>query len=79
MTDEPALRATFAQVNVVIADMRRSVEFYRLLGAEIGDMPPPWDAHHRPVTRTDPVTVELDSAASAKNWASPGKGAEPGW
>lgn len=64
------IRARFAQVNVVIADMERSMDFYRLLGVEIGDMPAPWGAHHRTVTNVNvDVTVEFDSAVSAVNWA----------
>jgi catechol 2,3-dioxygenase-like lactoylglutathione lyase family enzyme len=69
----PAISARFAQVNVVVADMERSLAFYRLLGVELGDMPPPWDAHHRTVSNVgDEVVVEFDSAVSVGNWA-------PGW
>ena len=64
-------RARFNQVNVVVSDMARSVAFYELLGADVADIIPPWADHHRELTSTSPETsVELDSAASAPNWAS---------
>jgi catechol 2,3-dioxygenase-like lactoylglutathione lyase family enzyme len=64
------VRARFAQVNIVIADMERSMEFYRLLGVDVADMPGPWKAHHRTVTNVDAdVTVEFDSTLSVANWA----------
>lgn len=67
---KPGVRARFAQVNLVIADMERSMAFYRLLGVEVGDMPTPWGAHHRTITNVkDDVTVEFDSAVSVVNWA----------
>ena len=73
---EPAVRATLDQVNIVVSDMERSVAFYRLLGADVSDLPAPWGAHHRVITRTSgETTAELDSAASARNWAA---GWEPG-
>lgn len=69
--DSPRVQARFAQVNVVISDMERSLAFYRLLGVEVEDMPEPWSAHHRTVTNVDDdVTIELDSSVSVPNWAS---------
>lgn len=44
--------------------------FYRLLGVELGDMPEPWQAHHRTVTSLNAeVTMEFDSVVSVGNWA----------
>lgn len=68
---EPQVRASFSQVNLVVADMERSIAFYRLLGIEVAEMPEPWRAHHQTVTSVlDGVTFELDSSAAAVNWAS---------
>jgi catechol 2,3-dioxygenase-like lactoylglutathione lyase family enzyme len=76
---KPETRARFAQVNLVIADMERSLAFYRLLGVEVGDMPPPWGSHHNTVTNVnDDVTVEFDSAVSAANWAPAWDSVRPG-
>ena len=65
-------RARFNQVNIVVSDMARSVAFYELLGADIGDIVVPWADHHRELTSTapEPTTVELDSSTSASNWAA---------
>ena len=66
-----APRARFNQVNIVVSDMARSVAFDEFLGAEIGDIIPPWADHHREVTSTSPeATVDLDSSISAPHWAA---------
>lgn len=63
--------ARFAQVNIVVSDMDRSLEFYEILGVEVADMPHPWGAHHRTVTNVTPVVAaEFDSSVSVGNWAS---------
>lgn len=68
--DTSPVQARFSQVNMVVADMGRTAEFYRLLGIEFADMSPPWDAHHRTVTTVNrEVIVEVDSLPSVHNWA----------
>ena len=60
MDEQRVIKARFAQVNIVIADMEHSMGFYRLLGVELADMPEPWGDHHRTVTNVKPdVTFEL--------------------
>jgi catechol 2,3-dioxygenase-like lactoylglutathione lyase family enzyme len=67
---ERQIRARFAQVNIVISDMERSLAFYRTLGVDVEDMPEPWTAHHRTVNDVSPaVAVEFDSLESVVNWA----------
>lgn len=62
--------ARFGQINIVVSDMERSLAFYRVLGVEVGDMPEPWDRHHRVITNAEGiVTFEFDSSMSARNWA----------
>jgi catechol 2,3-dioxygenase-like lactoylglutathione lyase family enzyme len=55
------------QVNLVVPDMVAAVDFYRRLGVEIGDMPPPWDVHHREAPGPK-VSLELDSVSSSTYW-----------
>ena len=38
-------RPVLDQVNIVVADMAASVDFYRLLGADIEEPGPPWDGN----------------------------------
>src|SRR5689334_115735 len=44
-----AERPVLDQVNLVVRDMLKTVAFYRLLGVEIDEPGPPWDAHHRTI------------------------------
>jgi uncharacterized glyoxalase superfamily protein PhnB len=68
---QPVAGARFAQVNLVVSNMERSMGFYRLLGIEVTEMPEPWKVHHQQVTNVaEEVTFEFDSAASVINWAS---------
>jgi catechol 2,3-dioxygenase-like lactoylglutathione lyase family enzyme len=64
MGDRPILD----QVNLVVRDMAAMVEFYRLLGLDIEDPPPPWDAHHRSVRMSDGADLDLDSGSFATRW-----------
>ena len=52
MDDRPVLD----QINLVVRDMGAMVDFYRHLGVEIDDPPPPWDAHHRSATTDDSIS-----------------------
>jgi predicted lactoylglutathione lyase len=61
-------RPVLDQVNVVVGDMAASVEFYRLLGVEIDEPGPPWEAHHRAARSPDGLDLDLDSAAFAARW-----------
>ena len=60
------------QINVVVADMDASVAFYRLLGLEIPDTMPEFQAHHRSAVLPGGVDFDLDSVEFAKRW-------NPGW
>lgn len=55
------------QVNIVVSDMEASVEFYRLLGLDIPDTAPAWQAHHRTAT-SHGVDIDFDSAEFAQRW-----------
>ena len=60
------------QINVVVADMDASVAFYRLLGLEIPDTMPEFQAHHRSAVLPGGVDFDLDSIEFARRW-------NPGW
>lgn len=64
MPDRPVLD----QVNLVVRDMGASTDFYRRLGLEARDIPPPWDLHHRELGTDEPLRLELDSATFATRW-----------
>lgn len=70
----PVVRARFAQVNLVITDMDRSLAFYRLLGvdlAEIAEEWADWAPHHQQTADLgEGISVEFDSSVSVVNWAS---------
>ena len=61
----------FDQVNLVVRDMERSVDFYRLLGADVPDLDEEWrdwQGHHRSVSHPDGLDLDLDSEAYARRW-----------
>ena len=62
------------QVNIVVSNMEASVEFYRLLGLEIPDTAPAWQAHHRTAT-SEGFDIDFDSAEFAKRWNKGSRGA----
>lgn len=62
------------QVNIVVSDMDASVRFYRLLGLDIPDSDPAWQAHHR-TARSEGVDIDLDSREFAKKWNAGSRGA----
>ena len=61
------------QVNIVVSDMETSVEFYRLLGLEIPDTDPAWQAHHRTAI-SEGFDIDFDSAEFAKKWNTGSRG-----
>jgi uncharacterized glyoxalase superfamily protein PhnB len=61
-------RAVLDQLNIVVRDMDAAVDFYRLLGIEIPDTLPEWQAHHRTAEIGGEVDLDLDSAAFATQW-----------
>jgi uncharacterized glyoxalase superfamily protein PhnB len=61
-------RPVLDQINLVVGDMPAMVEFYRALGVEIEDTEPPWDSHHRTVSTTGDLDMDLDSSAFASVW-----------
>ena len=67
----------FDGVNLVVRDMEAAVAFYRLLGFEVPDTDPEWQAHHRNV-RTGGVDFDLDSDTFASKWNQGWPGAATG-
>jgi catechol 2,3-dioxygenase-like lactoylglutathione lyase family enzyme len=65
MTDE---RPVLDQVNLVVRDMNKSVEFYRRLGVEIPDTSTVWDKHHRSAKTAAGLDFDLDSDAFGGQW-----------
>lgn len=60
------------QFNLVVRDMTAAVAFYRLLGLEIPDTHPAFQDHHRSVSSSGPLALDLDSVEFASQW-------DPGW
>jgi len=60
--------AVLDQVNIVVSDMEAAVDFYRLLGIELPDTLPEWQAHHRTAELGGEVDLELDSTAFTPDW-----------
>ena len=64
------------QVNLVVSDIEAAVAFYRRLGVEIADSPPPWDRHH--VSAVAPegsaLDLDIDSDEFAAKWGFEGRG-----
>lgn len=73
MESRPAAKARLRQVNLVVADMERTLAFYQLLGVEmapVGDEWQDWAPHHQQIAEPgSAVPLEFDSAASVVNWA----------
>lgn len=68
-------RVTLNQINLVAAELPAVVEFYRLLGLEIAEVTPAWEAwkpHHRNanVVGGAKLDFDLDSLAFARMWGS---------
>jgi uncharacterized glyoxalase superfamily protein PhnB len=55
------------QINLVVGDMARSVEFYRTLGIDMGE-DAPWTHHHRAAVVGGGLDMDLDSTAFAAVW-----------
>src|SRR5262245_3146012 len=61
MTDGPV----FDQFNLVVGDVEASVAFYRLLGVDIADTLPEWQAHHRSAAGQGAFDFDIDSTTFA--------------
>ena len=61
--------ATLNQLNVLVRDMKASVEFYRRLGLDIPDSGDIWDDHHRTADSLDALHLEFDSTRFGEKWA----------
>ncbi len=61
-------RVTLDQLNVVVEDMERAVDFYRRLGLEVPDTLPAWQKHHRTADQVGAIDLDLDSVRFAKQW-----------
>ena len=55
------------QINLVVGNMARSVEFYRTLGLDLGEEAP-WTDHHRAAVVGGGLDLDLDSTAFAAVW-----------
>ncbi|MEM9515552.1 MAG: VOC family protein [Actinomycetota bacterium] len=58
----------FDQINLVVADMDATVEFYELLGLEIPDTIPAFRRHHRSARVGDGLDLDFDSVQFARLW-----------
>jgi catechol 2,3-dioxygenase-like lactoylglutathione lyase family enzyme len=56
------------QVNLVVRDMEAMVAFYRRLGLDVQEPPAPWGPHHRAVSGSGGMDLDLDSSAFAAMW-----------
>ena len=61
-------RPVLDQINLVVGDMEAMVGFYRALGVDLPDTPPPWDQHHRSARNADGLDLDLDSNTFAAAW-----------
>jgi catechol 2,3-dioxygenase-like lactoylglutathione lyase family enzyme len=62
----------FDQVNLIVRDLDRALEFYRRLGLPVptnsGDWPPGTGARHADLSLAGGLRLELDNAAMARIW-----------
>jgi predicted lactoylglutathione lyase len=68
---KPDTILALVQINVVVRDMQRALEFYRVLGLCIEEVPPEWAEwakHHSRGWTSNGIRVEFDSVAFAKQW-----------
>ncbi len=72
MADE---RVVLSGLNLVVANMARTVDFYRRLGIEIDDSHP-WGAHHVTAAMPNGFELEFDSTKLADSY-DPGAGQFP--
>jgi catechol 2,3-dioxygenase-like lactoylglutathione lyase family enzyme len=64
MTDGPVLD----QINLVVADMEATVNFYRRLGLSIPDTDPEFQPHHRTAQLPGGIDLDFDSIKFAQHW-----------
>src|SRR4051794_12018159 len=65
MTNE---RPVLSQINIVVRDMEATVAFYRLLGLDVPDTLPEWQAHHRTATMPGGLDLDFDSVEFTRVW-----------
>ena len=80
----PDPRPRLDQINLVSQDVPATVEFYRLLGVDVPDVPDEWNAHHRSSASSDGASgpegaldFDIDSVAFAAHWGAAGMGTGP--
>ena len=66
------------QVNLVVGNMGRNVEFYRTLGLDMGEEAP-WTDHHRAAMVGGGLDMDLDSTAFAAAWDQGWPRGAPAW
>ena len=53
-------RPVLDSVNLVVKDMDAALKFYELLGLEIADTDPAWQAHHRKAVMPDGLDLDFE-------------------
>ena len=71
-----AQRPVLNQVDIIVTDMDAAVAFYRKLGIEVPDTPPPWDKLHRETVTAGDIVLHLDQVKHTQVWNRgwPGRG-----
>src|SRR4029453_16373287 len=67
MRDQERPPLLLDQINLVVRDMARSVEFYRTLGLDLGE-DAPWTDHHRAAVVGGGLDMDLDRTAFTAVW-----------
>ncbi len=63
-----AQRPVLNQVDIIVTDMDAAVAFYRRLGIEVPDAPPPWDTLHRETVTAGHIVLHLDHVKHTLEW-----------
>ena len=56
------------QINLVVADVAASADFYERLGVRFKEVIPGWSAHHRSGRAAGGVVLDLDTEYSVSQW-----------
>jgi uncharacterized glyoxalase superfamily protein PhnB len=56
------------QVDIIVRDMDAAVAFYRRLGIEVQDTPPPWTDTHRETVMPGNIVLHLDNVQHTRQW-----------
>lgn len=64
----PDQRPVLDQVDIIVSDMEAAVAFYRRLGIEVADTPPPWTDTHRETVMPGNIVLHLDNVRHTRQW-----------